>query len=401
MALTDISLLFKDIIETPQQKQQRLFAEGQAAAGQFTGLPTGLRELAMGTASGIPNMVESVRQFGATAGLPVQTQGEQLQGALGGLNMADPASQAEAVRLLSQVDPLRGAAAAEIFAEEKRKQVDRTRRMAFEDAREARARRNEARTIEEVGRAEDRAAREEQRFLWSEEDRVRNKETFDNQMIEWNQSQEDRARTQRASSALKSSLLTDLQQNDPENVYIDILQDEDTDVPLNTLLQIRRDYESDIKPEITIQTVYDPSSNKNMILSIDKNTGDIIATLGESGRTTATERDIPNMSDERGISIDKVVEAQKKWEEIKIWDLMGGGSAHTEAGKILLRNLIHAYSEKNNKNLAETVQAITKQIETENGRNLLSAGLIVTTNSAPQTQSDIFTRADSVISGGR
>ena len=98
------------------------------------------------------------------------------------------------------------------------------------------------------------------------------------------------------------------------------------------------------------------------------------------------------MSDERGMSIDKVVEAQKKWEEIKIWDLMGGGSAHTEAGKILLRNLIHAYSEKNNKNLAETVQAITKQIETENGRNLLSAGLIVTTNSAPQTQSDIFNR---------
>ena len=94
-------------------------------------------------------------------------------------------------------------------------------------------------------------------------------------MIEWNQSQEDRARTQRASSALKSSLLTDLQQNDPENVNIDILQDEDTDVPLNTLLQIRRDYESDIKPEITIQTVYDPSSNKNMILSIDKNTGEI------------------------------------------------------------------------------------------------------------------------------
>lgn len=215
MPLTDISLLFKDIIETPQQKQQRLFAEGQAAAGQFTGLPTGLRELAMGTASGIPGTVESIRQFGAAAGLPVQTQGEQLQGALGGLNMADPASQAEAVRLLSQVDPLRGAAAAEIFAEEERKQKDRKRRIELETAREARA-------VEEAGRAEDRAAREEQRFVWSEEDRVRNKETFDNQMIEWNQSQEDRARTQRASSALKSSLLTDLQQNDPENVYIDL-----------------------------------------------------------------------------------------------------------------------------------------------------------------------------------
>ena len=91
MALTDISLLFKDIIETPQQKQQRLFAEGQAAAGQFTGLPTGLRELAMGTASGIPNMVESVRQFGVAAGLPVQTQGEQLQGALSGIDTSNQA----------------------------------------------------------------------------------------------------------------------------------------------------------------------------------------------------------------------------------------------------------------------------------------------------------------------
>ena len=121
MALTDISLLFKDIIETPQQKRQRLFTEGQAAAGQYTGLPTGLRELAMGTASGIPNMVESIRQFGAGVGLPVQTQGEQLQRSMGGLNITDPTDQAEMVRLLSQIDPLRGAAAAGIFQQEREK----------------------------------------------------------------------------------------------------------------------------------------------------------------------------------------------------------------------------------------------------------------------------------------
>jgi hypothetical protein len=121
VALTDISLLFKDIIETPQQKQQRLFAEGQAAAGQFTGLPTGLRELAMGTASGIPNMVESVRQFGATAGLPVQTQGEQLQGALSGIDITSPTGQAEMVRALSNIDPARGATAAALFKEENEK----------------------------------------------------------------------------------------------------------------------------------------------------------------------------------------------------------------------------------------------------------------------------------------
>ena len=115
MPLTDISLLFKDIIETPQQKQQRLFAEGQAAAGQFTGLPTGLRELAMGTASGIPNMVESVRQFGATAGLPVQTQGEQMQGAMANFNIDDPNSRIAVLNQLRAIDPMRAVTFGEIL----------------------------------------------------------------------------------------------------------------------------------------------------------------------------------------------------------------------------------------------------------------------------------------------
>jgi len=122
MPLTDISLLFKDIIETPQQKAARLAREGQAAASQYTGLPTGLRALAMGTASGIPGTVESIRQFGAGVGLPVQTQGEQLQGAMGGLNITDPTDQSEMVRLLANINPASAAAAAAIF-EENRKET--------------------------------------------------------------------------------------------------------------------------------------------------------------------------------------------------------------------------------------------------------------------------------------
>jgi len=131
--LTDISLLFKDIIETPQQKQQRLFAEGQAAAGQFTGLPTGLRELAMGTASGIPNMVESVRQFGATAGLPVQTQGEQMQGAMANFNIDDPNSRIAVLNQLRAIDPVRAVAFGEML---KDRDAAETERKLMEDLRE-------------------------------------------------------------------------------------------------------------------------------------------------------------------------------------------------------------------------------------------------------------------------
>ena len=43
MSLTNIAALFSDNVETPQQRQQRLLAEGQASAAQFTGLPTGIR----------------------------------------------------------------------------------------------------------------------------------------------------------------------------------------------------------------------------------------------------------------------------------------------------------------------------------------------------------------------
>ena len=123
MPLTDISLLFKDIIETPQQKAVRLAREGQAAASQYTGLPTGLRALAMGTASGIPNMVESIRQFGAGVGLPVQTQGEQLQRSMGGLNITDPTDQAEMVRILANLGNPESAAMAAAIFEENRKET--------------------------------------------------------------------------------------------------------------------------------------------------------------------------------------------------------------------------------------------------------------------------------------
>jgi hypothetical protein len=103
-------------------------------------------------------MVESIRQFGAGVGLPVQTQGEQLQRSMGGLNITDPADQAEMVRLLANSgNPGDAAAAAAIFQEENQKQTDRARRIGLETAREERA-------AEEADRAlsrEERAARQE------------------------------------------------------------------------------------------------------------------------------------------------------------------------------------------------------------------------------------------------
>jgi hypothetical protein len=117
MPLTDIAALFSDIVETPQQRQQRLLAEGQASAGQFTGLPTGIRELAMGISSNIPRNVEAVRRFGVQAGLPMETQGEQLQGAMANFDIDDSNSRMAVLNQLKGIDPMRAVAFGEMLKE--------------------------------------------------------------------------------------------------------------------------------------------------------------------------------------------------------------------------------------------------------------------------------------------
>ena len=376
MALTDISLLFKDIIETPQQKQQRLFAEGQAAAGQFTGLPTGLRELAMGTASGIPNMVESVRQFGATAGLPVQTQGEQLQRALGGLNMADPASQAEAVRLLSQVDPLRGAAAAEIFAEEERKQKDRKRRIELETAREARA-------VEEAGRAasrEERASRQETALI-AERRRQAERQIeadamaaarHDREVAEWEEKDTLDARQQATNDAAKAQVLAILPANDPIR---GILEVEDSFVPTNTLSRILEDYKAAKKPNPTIKKVWDSDLGGNVNKAFDEITGEYLYTIGEAEGPSVTA---PNAVQRDAIR--DVIRDDDTLTEIKTMQGILGFRTPAVLQEDLLIDLMNKYSEQNDQTLAQTVNIIKMAYEDteKGGRDNLRLGILPT-----------------------
>ena len=394
MALTDISLLFKDIIETPQQKQQRLFAEGQAAAGQFTGLPTGLRELAMGTAAGIPGTVESVRQFGATAGLPVQTQGEQLQRSMGGLNITDPTDQKEMVRLLSQVDPLRGAAAAEIFAEEERRKADRTRRMAFEDAREARAVTGEARAVTGEARAASGAERAEVEADRAESREERAISTFDNQMTAFNQNQTDRTNNIEASNNFKSSLLTRVLEKDPSHPFVELLESEAI-IPIERLAQMQRDFLSEIKPNVAYQQIFDSTTKQNVIASIDRDTN-AYTVVAQAPRTSATDRDIPIMSEAAETAIESMILSMDEWENLPgtdggIYDALGGGTSgnQKEAGRNMLKNLVHSYSESQNIPIARVLNMINQQIfMQDNTINLdglarLKAGYLVGNPASP------------------
>ena len=125
MSLTNIANLFSNIVETPQQTQQRLLAEGQAYSGQFAELPTGIRELAMGIGSNIPKNIEAVRRFGVESGLPMETQGEQLQGAMANFDINDPNSRMAVLNQLKGIDPIRAVAFGEMLEERDAAETER------------------------------------------------------------------------------------------------------------------------------------------------------------------------------------------------------------------------------------------------------------------------------------
>ena len=378
MPLTDISLLFKDIIETPQQKAVRLAREGQAAAGQFTGLPTGLRELAMGTASRIPSTVESIRQFGAGVGLPVQTQGEQLQRSMGGLNITDPADQAEMVRLLANSgNPGDAAMAAAIFQEENQKQTDRARRIELETAREERAVSGVERAEAEAGRAEsreERALRQETAGI-AERERLAERqaksdamavERHDREVAEWAEKDTLDARQQATNDAAKAQVLAILPANDPMR---GILELEGSFIPTATLSRILADYKAAQIPKITIKKVYDSDLGGNVNKAFDEITGESLYTIGEAERPSVTA---PNAVQRDAIRV--VIRDDDTLTEIKTMQGILGFRTPAVLQEDLLIDLMYKYSEQNDLTLAQTVNIIKRAYEDTEGKDGAPSG---------------------------
>ena len=397
MALTDISLLFKDIIETPQQKRQRLFTEGQAAAGQYTGLPTGLRELAMGTASGIPNMVESIRQFGAGVGLPVQTQGEVFQSQLKGLNLQTEQGQKEAVRIATNIDPLGGAVLAETFAQKARELADRESINELRDLQIKRATRSEVEEIESAASREANVIRFREEGVLPESvisayetkglsmsavqsilsrmgatERAEDAEeravtAFANQMTAFSQNQTDRTNNIEASNNFKSSLLTRVLEKDPSHPFVELLESEAI-IPIERLAQMQRDFNSEIKPNVAYQQIFDSTTKQNVIAAIDRETNEI-EVVAQAPRTSTTDRDIPIMSDAAETAIESMILSMKEWESLPgtdggIYNALGGGTSgnQKEAGRNMLNNLVHSYTESQNIPVARVLNMINQQI---------------------------------------
>jgi hypothetical protein len=104
----EITSLFRDILESPEQKQQRQMAEGfarsQNAVSQLTGLATAAAPLVGTMAELQGRRTEALqRGVGGLLGRDVRSTSEKLQEALGQFNPQDPASVSRTAQMLQQM----------------------------------------------------------------------------------------------------------------------------------------------------------------------------------------------------------------------------------------------------------------------------------------------------------
>lgn len=115
--LTDISLLFEEIIDTPAKRRKEVEAAGIRAQERFRQANRPFSLLAGGIASGIPRQTENIRNTMKGFGFDTRTGGERLSDKIKGVDLTQPGSQAEILRMIREVDPGKAAALEDMYAQ--------------------------------------------------------------------------------------------------------------------------------------------------------------------------------------------------------------------------------------------------------------------------------------------
>ena len=162
----NITSLFQDILESPEQKQQRQMAEGfarsQNAVAGLTGLATAAAPLVGTMAELQGRRTEALqRGVGGLLGRDVRSTSERLQDALSQFNPQDPRSVSQTTQMLQQMGlGAQGAQLAAMALEEQQKKAATDQAMKLSASQEARSVAAEGRAVTQEQRAADLAAQQ-------------------------------------------------------------------------------------------------------------------------------------------------------------------------------------------------------------------------------------------------
>ena len=376
----NINELFADIISTPEQRQEKLLQQGmlqgQLLSSGLKGRVANLAPLAQIAGQlGVQRNEDLRRAVQPMMGIDPRSDSEKMQEQLGQIDTSTPEGLLKAANSIQSVDPIRAAAlrqaASELAVELSDKERTFRRQDESDEIRDAQEGRSIA-AAERAKAAEERAKaaaeREETSFGWRTEDQTRNKQLFNNSITTFNNRQEDRLQTEEdrnqeitSSNILRLSLAEQIREKDPENTYLDVLESEESFIPLNELRLIENQFKSGLDVDIGVYTVFDDATGKNMIMTFNKETGEQLQVIGESARTSRnTERDVPNLTSDRRTKLKGAVNNEPLFKKYKIFDMIAGNA---QAGRDSLVDMLHNYSERNNQTYVQSIAGLRREFE--------------------------------------
>jgi hypothetical protein len=366
MTPININTLFADIIDTPEQRQQKLLqqgmAQGQLLASNLQGRARAAAPLVqMAGQLGVQRNEDLRRAVQPMLGIDPRTDSEKMQEKIGQMDFTTPRGLIDAANALQSTDPVRAASLRQAAVALDKENKAQKRTISRQDAADKRAEAQEERAVRSAERAEDQ-------IEWQTEDQKRSKEQFDNNITEFNNRQADRLRDEtareneiKASNLLKASLVEQMIATDPENNYIDLLNNEDAFIPLNELRLIENQFKQGMDKDIGVYTVFDQSTGQNMIMTFDKKTGDKLNVIGQSARTaTNRERDVPNLSTTRAKTIKDALRNEDLFKKYLIFDLTTGDES---TGENALTDMIHNYAERNNESYTLSIASLRNELQ--------------------------------------
>ena len=142
MTPININTLFADIIDTPEQRQEKLLqqgmTQGRLLSSNLTGLARAAAPLAqMAGQLGVQRNEDLRRALQPMLGIDPRTTGEKLGEQIQGLDMSTPDGMLQAAQALQSIDPVRAAALRQAAAEKRIENQDRKRQIERENVLDA------------------------------------------------------------------------------------------------------------------------------------------------------------------------------------------------------------------------------------------------------------------------
>jgi hypothetical protein len=140
----NIQSLFADIIDTPEQREQKLLqqgmAQGQLLSSGLTGLTRAAAPLAQVAGQlGVQRQENLRRAVQPMIGIDPRTTGEKLQESLANIDTTTPQGLLEAARAVESIDPIRASALRQAAVELRQKNEDRDRTIRIQELQLAEA----------------------------------------------------------------------------------------------------------------------------------------------------------------------------------------------------------------------------------------------------------------------